>query len=513
MKRMPGNGADPQQELLKQTEELSKIGGWRYDIESKTVVWTEEVYEIHEVDRDFNPSRLDQNMDFYIPRSRVLIQEAFQHCMDTGEPYDLELQFTGAKGTRKWVRTRGQAIRSGNQTTALYGNIMDITERKRVSNALESANARLEALWSITSLETKDFKATCDHILSSIVSMTTSRYGFYGFMDADESTMTIHSWSGEAMHDCSMVDKPSCYQIDQVGVWGEAIRRREPLILNNYPAVHPAKKGIPAGHVPLERILVVPYINHGTIIAVAAVANRDEDYDETDVWQIQAFLSAVQEMLDRRKAEAELRAMVGRQEVLMQELKHRVKNNLNIVSSLLRLELPNIADPTAIKVLADAESRIRSIAMIYERLYLAPSLEGVELGAYIQELSQSIMAIYASNDSRITLRRELATAELSTERAVPLGLILNELITNVLKYAYPGASRGELRITLTNDEGSIRLRVEDDGVGLPAGFSPSTTESMGTQLVMMLSQQIGAQVTYSSPEDSTGTRVRLDFSL
>lgn len=513
MKRMPGNGADPQQELLKQTEELSKIGGWRYDLESGAMTWTEEVYEIHEVDHTYSPSRLGKDMDFYPPKSRALIREAFQRCVETGEPYDLELQFTGAKGTRKWVRTKAQAVRSGNKTTAVYGNIMDITERKRVSIALESANARLEALWSVASLEDSDVKATCDHILASIVSMTTSRYGFYGFMDADESTMTIHSWSGEAMHDCAMVDKPACFEISRVGVWGEAIRRREPLILNDFRAAHPAKKGFPAGHVQLERILVVPYINHGAIISVAAVANRDDDYDETDVWQIQAFLSAVQEMLDRRKAEAELRSMVQRQETLMQELKHRVKNNLNIVSSLLRLELPNITDPGAIKVLADAESRIRSIAMIYERLYLAPSLSGVELGAYIQELSQNIMDIYTDHDDRIRLRMELANVELRTERAVPLGLILNELITNVLKYAYPGDARGELRITLANDSGSIRLRVEDDGVGLPAGFSPSTTDSMGTQLVVMLSQQIGAQVTYSGSEGGRGTRVSIDFTL
>jgi len=504
---------DEQRQLLMQTEELSRTGGWQYDLVSGFFVWTDEVYEIYEVDRSFKPDDIASSMSFYDSDSRGILEKAFQRCVETGEPYDLELRFTGARGTRKWVRTEAQAVRSGDTIVAVYGNIMDITERKRVSAALESANARLEALWSVASLVESDFKSTCDHILNSIVSMTTSKYGFYGFMDADERTMTIHSWSGEAMHDCSMVDKPTCYQIDQVGVWGEAIRRREPLILNDYRAAHPAKKGFPAGHVQLERILVVPYINHGTIISVAAVANRNEDYDETDVWQIQAFLSAVQEMLDRRKAEAELRAMVERQEILMQELKHRVKNNLNIVSSLLRLELPTITDPAAIKVLADAESRIRSIAMIYERLYLAPSLAGVELSAYIQELSRNIMAIYTNDDGRITLRMELAKAELSTERAVPLGLILNELITNVIKYAYPGNSRGELRIALTNNSGIILLLIEDDGVGLPPGFCPETTGSMGTQLVVMLSQQINAQVAYSRPENGTGTRVRIDFTL
>lgn len=513
MKKTPGNGAVPQQELLRQTEELSKIGGWRYDIEFGTMTWTEEVFEIHEVDQTFNPNDIAKAISFYTPHSRMIIEDAFRHCVDTGESYDLELQFTGARGTRKWVRTKGQAIRAGMKTTAVYGIIMDITERKRVSMALESANARLEALWSVASLEGTDIKATCDHILSSIVSMTTSRYGFYGFLNADESTMTIHSWSGEAMHDCSMVDKPVCYDISKVGVWAEAIRQRKPLILNNYNAAHPAKRGLPAGHVHLERILVVPYINHGAMVSVAAVANREDEYDEADVWQIQAFLSAVQEMLDRRKAEAELRSMVRRQEILMQELKHRVKNNLNIVSSLLRLELPNITDPGAIKVLADAESRIRSIAMIYERLYLAPSLEGVELGAYIQELSQNVMDVYTSNQARITLRMDLATVELPTERAVPLGLILNELITNVLKYAYPGNAKGELRIKLTNDSSSIRLHIEDDGVGLPANFSPAATGSMGSQLVTMLAQQIGAHVAYASSEGGTGTWVTIDFTL
>jgi len=513
MKHMPENGADPRKELLRQTEELSKIGGWQFDIEFGTMTWTEEVYEIHEVDQTFNPDDLAKTISFYTPRSRMIIRDAFKRCVDTGEPYDLELQFIGAKGTRKWLRTRGQAILAGMKTTAVYGNIMDITERKRVSMALESANARLEAMWSVASLEGTDIKATCDHILSSIVSMTTSRYGFYGFMNADESTLTFHSFSGEAMHDCSMVEEPVRFDISKAGVWAEAIRQRKPLILNNYSAAHPAKRGLPAGHVLLERILVVPHFNHGSIISVAAVANREDDYDETDVWQIQAFLSAVHEMLDRRKAEAELRSMVRRQEILMQELRHRVKNNLNIVSSLLRLELPGITDPVAIKVLADAESRIRSIAMIYERLYLAPSLEGVELRAYIQELSRNIIDVYTNNRDRIALRMDLAAAELSTERAVPLGLILNELITNVLKYAYPGDAKGELRIKLANDAGSISLHIEDDGVGLPANFSPTANGSMGSQLVTMLAQQIEAKVAYASPESGSGTRISLRFKL
>jgi PAS domain S-box-containing protein len=183
----------------------------------------------------------------------------------------------------------------------------DVTERVLNEKQLQSANAKLSALWNITSLGDADLKTISDHILASIGRLTDSAFGFYGFVNDDETTMTIHSWSGEAMAECAMAVKPATFAITEAGIWGEAVRRRAPLILNDYSSPHPAKKGLPAGHVALRNLMVVPFMPAGKITAVAAVANREADYGPEDVAQITAFLASIQAITDGKRKEEALR--------------------------------------------------------------------------------------------------------------------------------------------------------------------------------------------------------------
>ncbi len=182
-----------------------------------------------------------------------------------------------------------------------------LIEHRQAEGNLRSAYSKLQAIWSVASLSDASVKNIADHILASIVRMTESQYGFYGFVNDDESAMTIHAWSGEAMKNCSLVDKPQVFPVDKAGIWAEAIRRREPLILNDYAAVHEAKKGFPQGHVPLHNLLVVPFFTHGKITAVAAVANRPADYTTEDAEQLTSFLTSVQAISEGKRAEEALR--------------------------------------------------------------------------------------------------------------------------------------------------------------------------------------------------------------
>ena len=196
----------------------------------------------------------------------------------------------------------------------------DITERVMAAKSLQANNTKLEVLLNVSSLPSADVKAVSDHILQSITLITDSSYGFYGFVNEDETIMTIHSWSGEAMQNCTMVDKPSEFAICTAGIWAEAVRRREPLVLNNYADSHPAKIGLPTGHVELSKLLVVPFFSNGKITAVAAVANRFADFSLDDAAQVTAFLTSVQAITESKRIEHELKLSEERYRLLAESV-------------------------------------------------------------------------------------------------------------------------------------------------------------------------------------------------
>jgi putative methionine-R-sulfoxide reductase with GAF domain len=172
------------------------------------------------------------------------------------------------------------------------------------SVAAPDAIADLDGLRGTTSLSDAAVKTVCGHILALITRITKSAYGFFGFVSEDESVMIIHSWSGRVMQDCSMVARPRNFPVCEAGVWGEAIRGRTPLILNNYPAAREGKKGLPAGHVLLCNLLVVPIFSCGRITSVVAVANRLSDYSQEDVDQLTSFFAGIQAIIDEKRAES-----------------------------------------------------------------------------------------------------------------------------------------------------------------------------------------------------------------
>jgi PAS domain S-box-containing protein len=210
----------------------------------------------------------------------------------------------------------------------------------------------------------------------------------------------------------------------------------------------------------------------------------------------------------RKAAEDELKVLLRQKEGLMKELQHRVKNSLNLVSSLLRLELDELEEEKSKKVIRDSVSRIHSMSRIYERLYVSSDLQSVDLGPYVEELSRSIFSAYSSGRTDIRLSVESAEMRIDAERASALGLILNELLTNALKYAYPDGSGGPISVFLEREAGAARLVVADEGAGFPEGRAPLETQSLGLTLVKMLAAQIGATLFI---EGRRGVRASVSF--
>jgi PAS domain S-box-containing protein len=222
------------------------------------------------------------------------------------------------------------------------------------------------------------------------------------------------------------------------------------------------------------------------------------------------FTVILRDVTERVLVEERIRASLREKEALLKEIHHRVKNNLQVVSSLLGLQSRAVADPEMRKMFQESQDRIHSMALLHESLYQSQNLSRVDFPEYIRQLAAHLFHSYGVGVDRIHLRTDLDRLSLNLDAAMPCGLIINELISNSLKYAFPEGRSGEIRIELREHaDGMARLVVADNGVGLRADIDWVNTRSLGLRLVRSLAEQLGGKIEVSS---QAGTEVRLAFA-
>lgn len=197
-----------------------------------------------------------------------------------------------------------------------------------------------------------------------------------------------------------------------------------------------------------------------------------------------------------------LRESLLDKETLLREIHHRVKNNLQVIASLLRLQARQVNDSKAHAALSDMGNRVRAIADIHQTLYNSSELARVDMAEFAAQLVKNLLSVYQIDHERVRVQLQISTISLEIGLAVPYGLMLNELISNALKYAFPDGREGTLVVAL--DTSGEVLTVSDDGIGLPVASDIAAKGSLGLQLVQLLAEQIGAQVRV---ESKGGTRV------
>ena len=199
---------------------------------------------------------------------------------------------------------------------------------------------------------------------------------------------------------------------------------------------------------------------------------------------------------ERKEVEAQLRATVLEKNALLKEVHHRVKNNLQVITSLLRLQASRSTQTETKSVLSEMQSRIRTMAILHETLYRVGVFSSVDLGAFLKDLSILAFRAMHTQSDRVRLELDLASVQVSVEQATACGLLVNELISNCLKHGFPEDVSGEVRVTLNSCDDSQRLRltVSDTGVGLPADFEARRGQSLGLQLVSDLAKKVGGEL-------------------
>jgi two-component sensor histidine kinase len=257
--------------------------------------------------------------------------------------------------------------------------------------------------------------------------------------------------------------------------------------------------------------LGVPLKVRDKTIGVMVVQTYTEGvrYKEEDRDMLMFVSAQVAVAIERKRAEATLRASLYEKEVLLKEIHHRVKNNMQVISSLLNLQSRHLTDKAAIEMFRESQHRIRSMALVHEKLYQSKDLSRIDFSKYIESLIIFLFHSYQVNSDLVRMKTEVGDVLLGINSAIPCGLIINELVMNAVKHAFPGGRKGEILVSLKpSGDDRFTLAVSDDGVGFPAGLDFHKTETLGMQLVTMLVDQLDGTI---SLERKPGTRFEIVF--
>lgn len=459
------------QQLLAASQKVAGLGSWEFDLLTQEIFWSDEVFRIFGQDPTWDqPPTYAQHMRQYHPDDRSQFQYLVEQAISEGQEYDVELRITRASGEIRTVWAQGQPIfNDRGEVIKLFGLIQDITTRKQVELALKDNERRYRTLVS--------------HIPGMIY-----------------RCLPNEDWTVEFMSDA--VKEIIGYSAD------EMMSRIVPGIAD---LLHPEDLPRVQEQVELALAQQSPFELEYRMIARDGTIRWVYEKGQ-GVWNEQEELlyldGAIFDVSDRKFAEAQLKASLAEKEVLLREIHHRVKNNLNIIYSLLDMQSRQVSDPSLNALLLDSQKRLKTMALIHEKLYCSKSLSRIDFAEYIHSLVMSISASYRTQSNPIQLEIEADPVQLNIETAIPTGLIINELVTNALKHAFPGDREGTVWIKFREiDHGQLDLKIIDNGVGLSSGISWQQPPSLGMRLVSILADQLDADLQVET-ENGTGFHLR-----
>ena len=487
------------------------------------------------------------------------------------------------------------------------------TEHKRIEK-MEKARLRISS-----AINVKSSKELMQMALDEIEALTGSTIGFYHFILEDQETISLQAWSTNTLDKmCTAEGAGSHYPLSQGGVWTDCIRERRAVIHNDYNSL-PHRKGMPPGHAPIMRELVVPIFRNERIVAIFGVGNRPIDYNDSDIhlivslgdfsWEIverkrieeallvseekfsKAFqtspyaiiitraedgrfievndaftliaectreealadssvglrlwehkedregvvadlragravegreyqfrtksgrnitglfsariinlnsstciLSSINDITDRKKSEEQIKASLREKETLLKEVHHRVKNNLQIISSLLNMQARSIGNEKLEGIFRECQDRITAMASVHQLLYKSQNFAEINFGEYVRETASQLLRTYKTSSAAVSLVIHAENIMIPIDTAIPCGLIINELVTNSLKYAFPGVSKGEIKIEMSQTQQGISLVFADNGIGFPKDVDFYDTKTLGLKLIHMLVKQLDGTI-------------------
>jgi PAS domain S-box-containing protein len=223
------------------------------------------------------------------------------------------------------------------------------------------------------------------------------------------------------------------------------------------------------------------------------------------------YVSVKKDITEQRQAEDQLNASLKEKETLLHEVHHRVKNNMQVINSLLKLQSNNIEDVQTKEILKDSQSRVYAMSAVHETLHGSERLSEIDLKAYLSKITTSVFQTYSTDHRKVKLNSNVDNSPINLNQAYPLGLVINELMSNSLKYAFPDNREGEVSVSLKKLDKELELTIADDGIGIPDGLDWKNSKSLGLKLVRTLvEKQLDGSI---DVERNNGTKFTIKFNI
>ncbi|NYB52371.1 MAG: PAS domain S-box protein [Methanobacteriaceae archaeon] len=389
----------------------------------------------------------------------------------------------------------------------------DITERKEYELLLSRQNEIHKSMGTILteSIRSKNEEELLKTCLSVCEDITQSDFGFICEMNAlDEINTLVLTESLQKKYSIKDFDLYPMIEIFKVKkIWNHLKTMKSPMMYNNLSKLDfklPEK--FSENNQFLKKLLLAPLLKNDEFVGMVVLGNKKSDYDFSDIKALQSITTTIVEALLRKRAEDNLKKALEDKEMLVKEIHHRTKNNLMIMASLLNLTSADIEDEKAREIFQQIQSRAKSMALIHEKLYRSDNFKEINFGDYIRYLARDLFNSFLGYPDRVQLVMELEDLNLDINTAIPLGLILNELLTNSMKYAFPSGEYGTITIKFFKEHKNYVMKVNDDGIGLPTDLDIQKTDTLGLQLVKNLIGQIEGEIMVETGE---GTNITIKF--
>ena len=402
-------------------------------------------------------------------------------------------------------------------------SFIDITEHKEIAKKLEMRSEFEKLVTAISTnfinLPPKKIDNEINNALQSIGEFAAVDQSYVMLYNPNRKKMSItHEW-------CNNTASPIGQENQGLSVkehkWHtEQIENRETIYISDKSEI-PAKAGPfleSMGSRMSTSLIHVPIAYGGK--AFGFVGLESQQANKTWSVDIIVLLRMVGDILanalERKRVEEQLNASLKEKEVLLKEIHHRVKNNMQVISSLLNLQSGRIKSPDILDMFKESQDRIRSMSLIHERLYQSEDLARIDFSHYIQNLAKHLFQSYRIDPELVALQTDVRDVSLDINKAIPCGLIINELISNSLKYAFPQAKsadkkkakKGEINVQLSSENGKVLLLVRDNGIGIPEDLNIETASSFGLQLVTTLVNQLNGKIDI---QRKPGTTFKITF--